>query len=88
MILKFILIFFLFFWLVFKLGGFFVRLFLGKVANEARQNHGSQYQYQQQRQQQPKDGNVNIDYMPKDAKGKKSNKTNFKGGDYVDYEEV
>ncbi|MCV9388255.1 DUF4834 family protein [Reichenbachiella ulvae] len=85
--LKFILIFFLFFWLVFKLGGFFVRLFLGKVANEARQQQGGQYQYQQQQKQQPRDGNVNIDYVPKE-KGKKNDKTNFKGGDYVDYEEV
>jgi hypothetical protein len=33
-----------------------------------------------------KDSNLDIDYIPKD---KKQNKTdNFKGGDYIDYEEV
>lgn len=33
-----------------------------------------------------KDSNVDIDYVPED---KKQNKTdNFKGGEYIDYEEV
>jgi hypothetical protein len=33
-----------------------------------------------------KDSNVNIDYMPEDKKQSRSEK--FKGGDYIDYEEV
>lgn len=37
--------------------------------------------------QRPSDGNVNIDYAPKQNSTKKSSE-NFKGGDYVDYEEV
>lgn len=84
--LKFILIFFLFFWIVFKLGGFFMRVFLGKVANDARQNHAGQSQYQQHRQ--PADGNVHIDYIPKKEAGKNKKGGDFRGGDYVDYEEV
>jgi len=31
------------------------------------------------------DGKISIDYVPQDKKGGKSD---FKGGDYVDYEEV
>jgi hypothetical protein len=33
----------------------------------------------------PSDGNVNIDSIPRD---KQSRKAEFKGGEYVDYEEV
>lgn len=32
------------------------------------------------------DSNVNIDYVPDDKK--KEGKSKFKGGDYIDYEEV
>jgi len=35
----------------------------------------------------PKDGNVNIDYIPNSNKSK-PDKKNFPGGDYVDYEDV
>lgn len=45
-------------------------------------NGGRQYQ---QTKKKP-DGNINIEYAPK-KKSKKSSE-NFKGGDYVDYEEV
>ncbi|PIB36907.1 hypothetical protein BFP72_16605 [Reichenbachiella sp. 5M10] len=81
--LKFIVIFFLFFWIVFKLGGFLVRMFFGNMANQSRQNT-TQQNYQQR---QPSEGNVHIDYVPKQKKGK-VDKHDFKGGDYVDYEEV
>jgi hypothetical protein len=33
-----------------------------------------------------KDSNVDIDYMPEDKKHNRNEK--FKGGDYIDYEEV
>ncbi|UXP33326.1 DUF4834 domain-containing protein [Reichenbachiella agarivorans] len=58
-----------------------MRVFLGKVANQSRQQSSQQYQ-----QRQPADGNVHIDYVPK--KGKEKEEKYFKGGDYVDYEEV
>ena len=65
------------------------RFFLGNLMRQAQQQ---QQQFQQQRQSgysqqaKPKDGNVNVQFSPK-KKGKKSSE-NFKGGDYVDYEEV
>ena len=37
----------------------------------------------QQERQQKKEGDINVDYVPKDAKGK-----GYQGGQYVDYEEV
>ena len=41
----------------------------------------------QQTHRQPKDGNVIIDFNPNDKRRTKSG-GNFKGGDYVNYEEV
>jgi len=49
------------------------------------QQQQSNRQYQQQKR--PSDGNVHVDYAPKQNSNKKSSE-NFKGGDYVDYEEV
>lgn len=43
-------------------------------------------QKKQNKQSQPnqkKEGQINVDYVPKDTKGH-----DFKGGEYVDYEEV
>ncbi len=42
---------------------------------------------QNTRQRKPADGNVNIDFIPGSGKSKSIMK-DFKGGDYVDYEEV
>jgi len=36
------------------------------------------------RSSKPKNGNLNVDYKPEST----SDKEDFKGGDYVDYEEV
>ena len=50
---------------------------------------GGQAQQQQQRQtttQQKRKGEVNIDYVPENQKGKP--KSGPKGGEYIDYEEV
>jgi len=61
------------------------RFFLGNLVKQAQR----QQQFHQQRQtsySRPKDGNVNVQVAPK-KKSKKSSE-NFKGGDYVDYEEV
>ena len=46
-------------------------------------NVGASSQQRQQRPQRPANGNVNIDPNPKTNKGGK-----YKGGEYVDYEEV
>lgn len=66
-----------------KIGGFIMKtLFSGFVKNQQdfQQRQNTQYK-------KPSDGNVNIDYIP-GSKKSKPNKEGFKGGDYVDYEEV
>lgn len=72
--LKFLLILSLFVFIVFKIGGFLFRLAAGS---------SPQHPYRQTRTK-PSDGNVHVDYVP----GEKKSKGNFKGGEYVDYEEV
>ena len=50
---------------------------------------GGQAQQKQQRQtatQQKRNGEINIDHVPENQKGKPS--SGSKGGDYIDYEEV
>lgn len=65
------------------------RFFLGNLMKQAQQQ---QQQFNQQRQSgynqqaKPKDGNVSVQFSPK--KKEKKSSENFKGGDYVDYEEV
>lgn len=64
----------------FRMIGFALRFLLGGfTSSKVNQSGGFQ------EDNKPKDGNVNIDYVPgtKSKKGK-----NFKGGDYVDYEEL
>ena len=51
---------------------------------DAAQKRGPQQTHQQPR---PKDGNVDVNYAPKKAGNEKSTQ-NYKGGDYVDFEEV
>ena len=41
--------------------------------------------FQQNRQAKSRGGNVNVDYVPKNER---SEKQNYKGGEYVDYEDV
>ncbi len=79
--LKFILILFLAFYIIYKLAGFLVRVMVINVAQ--------QQQKQFRRQTEPakkkaRGGNVNIDFIPQDSK----NDGKLKGGEYVDYEEV
>jgi len=82
--LKFLLILVLIFYLIYRIGGFLFRmLFIGA------QKQQQQYQNQSQQQSHRKapNSNLNIDYAPgskqEDKKG-----GDFKGGEYVDYEEV
>ena len=78
---KFLLILFLIGYLFFKIAGFIFRIFLGRTAKAAQDR---QYQ-QNSRSKTTKDG-IHINNVP-DEKGKRSG-GNFKGGEYVDYEEV
>ena len=77
-LLKFLLFIFIFFFIIKKVGGFVLRVLFGAAAQQAQQQHRAQTR-------KPTDGNVHIDNAPK--KGEKSTK-DFKGGDYVDFEEV
>jgi len=77
--LKFALIVFILGYVFFKGLGFFFRVILGgSSVNKNTNQAGSQ--------RQPSGGNVKVDYMPKD--GSKKSDSDFKGGEYVDFEEV
>lgn len=77
MLLKFLLIVGLIGFLLFRVLGIFFKVLTGSTANHKPQD------YQQSRR--PKDGNVNVDFVPN--KDKKKDK-GYKGGEYVDYEEL
>ena len=76
--MKTILISLLLFFIIFKLINFVFRM-LGVPAQPAR------YQNNEQKRQRPADGNVDINYVPRDKAEKKKD---FNGGEYIDYEEV
>jgi hypothetical protein len=64
--------------------GFVLRLLSGSAATH---KHQRTHAYEQHKQtQKPKGGNVNIDFVPKNKKGKKGEE--FRGGEYVEFEEV
>lgn len=62
----------------FRSVGYIIRLLIGGGASTQRHNP-----YTSQQKRQTKEG-LNIDNVPKDQKKRKD----FRGGDYVDYEEV
>jgi len=68
MLLRYLLIFSLIFYVLYKLG-FFRSLSSGYTEKDTRR---------------PKNSNLNVDNVPP----KEKKKSDFKGGDYVDYEEV
>lgn len=86
--IKFLLILILFFYALYKIGGFLFRMLFQSV----QQQHRQQYQghqnghYQQSHTRRAPDSNLNIDHIPE--KDKEKRRGDFKGGDYVDYEEV
>lgn len=83
---KFLLLLFLIIYIIAKLGGFLLRTFFSGFSSQAR--HQNYHSAQGQRtQQRPKDGNVIIAFDPKE-KGNTKDGGNFKGGDYVNYEEI
>ncbi|MFT6867983.1 MAG: hypothetical protein ACJA08_002830 [Cyclobacteriaceae bacterium] len=78
--LKFLLIIFLISYVVYKLGGFLVRMLFINATQQ--QNHKNTSNTTTRKRTS---GNVNLDYVPEEGK---KGKTDFKGGDYVEYEEV
>lgn len=75
--------------LLYKVLGFFFRVLGVLGGSAADRTNGRAYQNQQQQHQERKrtDGNVNIDYVPKNGEAKTAPKS-FKGGEYVDYEDL
>lgn len=85
--IKFLIITFLILYLIFKFGGFLLRIFFNNIGNRVHQKfaeqgmNGTTYT-----KTKPKGSNVEVEFAA-NQNGQKS-KTEFKGGDYVDYEEV
>ena len=77
--LKFLIILFVVSYVTFKLGGFLMKALYSAMGQDP-----SQRNFRDQSKQSPSGGNVNVDYVPKN----KQSKSDFKGGEYVDYEEV
>ncbi|MEM7109152.1 MAG: DUF4834 domain-containing protein [Bacteroidota bacterium] len=77
MLLKFLLIAGLIGFLLFRVLGLFFRVLTGSTANHKTQGY--------QHSRKPKDGNVNVDFIPNKDKTKNNG---YKGGEYVDYEEL
>lgn len=74
---KFLLIVFLISYVIYKVGGFFFKILtLGGM---------SQRQQRNQPPKRPPGTNLNVDHAPGQQK---SDKSDFKGGEYVDFEEV
>lgn len=83
--LKFLLILFLVGYVLYKVMGFaFKVLFYNASRAQGTQQKQTQYNSQHYAKK-PADGNLNIDYVPKNAS---KDKNDFQGGEYVDYEEV
>lgn len=84
--IKFLLIAGLLFYLIYRVGGFLFRmLFIGAQQQQQQRTQYNQGDYQQSRSRKAPDSNLNIDHIPhKDEKNPKD----FKGGEYVDFEEV
>ncbi len=53
------------------------------VVGRSMVNEQKKYNQTQNTNQRRQDGEVRVDYVPKDAKGH-----DYKGGEYIDYEEV
>ena len=89
--LKFILISIIFIYVVYKVSGFLLKMFYpiqnarrAQAEFERKRDFGPEHRRQQR---QPPNGNVYVDHVPESQKKTRSTQ-DFKGGEYVDYEEV
>lgn len=81
MILKLIIFFIAIGWVLSSLVKYFLRSKLKQFIDQVNESQRAD----QQQRTRPKDGNVNVDYIPK---GKGGSGGNFRSGEYIDYEEV
>lgn len=84
MLFKFFFFLILFFYIVYKIGGYVLRI-LFPGYQQYRQNYRGTQNYQKSSMHRAPNSNLNIDHMP-DKDQRKGH--DYKGGDYVDYEEV
>lgn len=87
---KFLLFLFVFFFLIRYVVPLVLRLVVGNLLQKQARRHGNpfgpQAPFGQARPSSPPPGEVRVDYVPPKA-GKTAEKE-FKGGEYVDFEEV
>lgn len=76
--LKFLIILFIVSYVAYKFGGYLMKVLYAVSGQDPKQRNFNN------ESKKKTDGNVNIDYVPKDKKGGNG----YKGGEYVDYEEV
>ncbi|MCC5938365.1 MAG: DUF4834 domain-containing protein [Lunatimonas sp.] len=81
MILKLIIFFIAIGWVLSSLVKYFLRSKLKQFIDQVNESQRADH-HQRTR---PKDGNVNVDYIPK---GKGGSHGNSRNGEYIDYEEV
>jgi len=84
--IKFLLITFLVCYLIYKLGGFLLKAFFISVGKKMQGSQSFQQSRTGYQHRRTTNGDVDIDYVPKNGNSKKPGE--FKGGEYVDYEEV
>ncbi len=82
--LKFLIITFLILYLIFKFGGFLLRMFFKSLGNRVHQKYAEQHTTYSRTK--PRGSNVDEEYKTPSSASQK--KAEFKGGEYVDYEEV
>lgn len=80
-VFKFILISIALSWIFSKLLQFFLRSKLKQFVD-----HASNLKKEDEFRSSPRNGNVNVDHVPRDYQDQKSKE--IRGGDYIDYEEV
>jgi len=83
---KFLLILFIIGYVVFRIGGFLFRMLAGGLGAKTAYQQTYQSRNNQERKRKTNADGVSIEYAPEN-KSKRS-ASNFKGGEYVDYEEV
>lgn len=81
---KFLILIFIFFFVIIKVGGFIIKLLFSGFGGHQKNAFDKEKNSQQKK---PVDGNVSIEYAP-DTDNRKNINKKFKGGDYVDYEEM
>ncbi len=86
MILKFFLITILVIFVLVKIGGFIFKTMFWMLGARAGNRNAPTYKQNQQRQTYKAAGDIEIEYVP--GKGPKQTKSDFNGGEYVDFEEV